>query len=77
MSVTTSNSSDVVSWHLRQSYSVMACNLTAKKLAVRREEEAQTETRIQAASNAMANGTFKHLSQATHHFNAPYGTLRR
>jgi hypothetical protein len=75
--VMTSNSSDVVSRHLRRSYSVMVRNSTVKKLVARREAEAQTETRIQAASNALANGTFKHLSQAACHFDAPYGTLRR
>ena len=55
----------------------MARNTTVKRKLAQNKAHAQNETKIQAASDMLSNGTFKRISDAARHFSVPYDTLRR
>ena len=56
---------------------IMARNTAVKRKLVQNKAHAQNETKIQAASDMLSNGTFKRILDAVHHFSVPYDTLRR
>lgn len=55
----------------------MARSTAIKRKAAQKEASNQIEIKIQAATDMLANGTFKNISAAARHLQIPYYTLRR
>jgi hypothetical protein len=55
----------------------MARISTTQQRKKSKQKESEIEARIQEASHALTDKTFKHISEAARHFDVPYDRLRR